>query len=828
MSINRDDPPSRSLADDIRGRSDDELVALVLARPDLARPAPADLTSLAARASTRASVQRAIDALDTGQLQVLEAVVVAGAAGMDAVRSLLGNDVDQTTVEAIVADLWTRGLLWRAADGTHAVRTVVDVLGPSVAGLGAPFRELRPGAPAPTEEQFRAALEQAPDAARAILDRLAWGPAVGVMPSGKAGSTAARWLLEHHLLVPISSERVSLPREVGLILRGGRLHRTTRLHPPELRGRDGSGRVVDAVAGGAASELLAHVDELTTMWGSNPPRVLRAGGLSVRDLRAAEQALDVEQARAGFVIEVSYAAGLVGDDGEIVPVWAPTPELDEWSATTAGRRWAVVARAWFASTRAPHLVGTRVADSPVNALGPDAQWPAIRGIRREVLAELASLEPGRAASAEDLRERLRWRRPLRSARLLVDAVDGVLREAEWLGVTGRGALSSPGRALLGLTAPQELHTRREAESSAQKSSAQKSSVQKSSVQKSSAQKSSAQKSSARKVPQEVHTRREAGSSAQKSSGQFGSSLDDVAAAMTPHLPQPVDHILVQADLTAVAPGPLEGALAAFMRLASDLESRGGATVHRFTTESIRRALDAGWTAADLLDTIRRSSRTPVPQPLEYLVTDVARKHGVTRVGNSAAYVRSDDGAVLDAMLATRDLAPLRLRRLAPTVLVSAVDPGVLVELLRDNGFAPVLESEEGGVVAAEPEQRRARSRRRPAPTTLSPVDEAFTQALVSGLRAGEASAVERRAEEASRPGPSIPTTDPIVTLAILREAIADGHGVWIGVTDRLGATTRHLVHPRRVDGGRVIATDEAGHERTWSVHRITGATLDTP
>ena len=67
----------RSLADDIRGRDDRQLVALVLARPDLARPAPADLTSLAARASTRASVQRAVDALDAGRLQVLEALVPA-------------------------------------------------------------------------------------------------------------------------------------------------------------------------------------------------------------------------------------------------------------------------------------------------------------------------------------------------------------------------------------------------------------------------------------------------------------------------------------------------------------------------------------------------------------------------------------------------------------------------------------------------------------------------------------------------------------------------------------------------------------------------------
>src|SRR6478672_10801104 len=125
--------PSRSLADDIRGRSDAELIDLVLARPDLARPAPADLTSLAARAGTRASVQ--------------QAVVVAGdAAERSVLLHLLGTD-DATTVDTIVQDLWRSALLWRGADGDHVVRTVPEVLGTTVAGLGAPLHELRPSAP---------------------------------------------------------------------------------------------------------------------------------------------------------------------------------------------------------------------------------------------------------------------------------------------------------------------------------------------------------------------------------------------------------------------------------------------------------------------------------------------------------------------------------------------------------------------------------------------------------------------------------------------------------------------------------------------------------
>ncbi|MHA3836935.1 helicase-associated domain-containing protein [Terrabacter sp. AAH1] len=768
--------PSRSLADDIRGRSDAQLIDLVLARPDLARPAPADLTSLAARAGTRASIQRAVEALDRGHLQVLEALVVAGdAADRADLLRLLGSD-DESTVDSLVEDLWRSALVWRGADGHHVVRTVPEVLGTSVAGLGAPMRELRPSAPAEhsSPEHVAAVIAEAPDDARAMLERMTWGPAFGVLPTATPGRTTARWLLEHHLLVPVSADRVALPREVGLVLRDGRLHRAPELTPPVVEARTVS--LVDAAAGGAASECLTHLDELTAAWGAEPPRVLRAGGLSVRDLRLAQTALDLDPEHTAFVVELAYAAGLVADDGEVVPVWAPTSEIDDWSSSEAGHRWATLALAWLASTRAPHLVGRRsTGTGPVNALGPDVQWPAIRGIRREVLRELASLELGRAPAPDSLRERLAWRRPNRSAGVLDEAVDAVLREAEWLGVTGRGALSQAGRVLVPAPVP-----------------------------------------GTGAAPAGADTEPDA-----------PSLLDRAAAAMSPHLPSPVDHILVQADLTAVAPGPLVGGLGSFMRLAADVESRGGATVYRFTPESVRRALDAGWTAADFIETVRRSSRTPLPQPLEYLVSDVARRHGQTRIGGAAAYVRSDDESVLDTMLASRELAPLRLRRLAPTVLVSSADPRVLVDLLRDSGFAPVHEGQDGTVVHAEAPRRRAGARRRGPGPAVSPVDRAYTQTLVDGLRAAEATADQRRAEDESRPGPRIQAMDPVVTLSLLRDAVADRHGVWIGYSDGHGATSRHLIHPQRVEGGRVRATDESGHEKSFSVHRIVGATLES-
>ncbi len=765
-------PPVRSLADDIRGRTDEELSRLVLGRPDLARPAPADLTSLAARASTRASVQRCIETLDRAHLQVLEAVVVApDRAGPPEVAGLLGTDRD---VSPLLDRLWELALVWHGPDGLQVVRTVPEVLGPYPGGLGPSTREIT-GVPGPGPEELRSLVDSAPEAATSILERLTWGPPVGVLSPQGPGAAGARWLLAHGLLAPVPPAphpmrvprfdsstpapgegpgvRVVLPREVGLVLRGGGVHRETRLDPPDQQRREVGYAAADAAAGGQVSDLLALVEEVANRWGPEPPRVLRTGGLAVRDLRHLAVALDLETDRAAWLVEVMFCAGLVADDGEIVPVWAPTRSFDEWLGQDAGTRWARVATAWFASTRAAHLVGARPAatPTPANALGPDVHWPPIRAIRAEVLGELARLDPGEASTTASVVERLQWRRPLRNAALLEVAATAALHEAEWLGATGRGALSSAGRALAS-----------------------------------------------------------------------GADAPALSRLMSGHLPSPVDHVLIQADLTAIAPGPLEGSLAALMRLSAEVESRGGATVHRFTQSSVRRALDIGWTADELVDSLRRSSRTGLPQPVEYLVRDVARRHGQTRIGGATAYIRSDDEAVLESMVADRALAALQLRRIATSVLISPADPLVLIELLRDSGYAPVQERPDGTVVVSATRQRRAAARRPAAPPTVTPVDATFTASLVHGLRAAEESADFRRSQE-DPDRPRLEPTDPTVTLAALRDAAADRHGVWIGHADMDGRTERILFYPDRVESGRAYGTVKGeAHERGFSIHRITG------
>ena len=84
--------------------------------------------------------------------------------------------------------------------------------------------------------------------------------------------------------------------------------------------------------------------------------------------------------------------------------------------------------------------------------------------------------------------------------------------------------------------------------------------------------------------------------------QLGSAIaaghpDDAMDILGEHLPAALNHVLLQADLTAVAPGYLAPELSEQLLLMADAEGQGPATIYRFSAASIRRALDAGQDAA---------------------------------------------------------------------------------------------------------------------------------------------------------------------------------------------------------------------------------------
>lgn len=135
--------------------------------------------------------------------------------------------------------------------------------------------------------------------------------------------------------------------------------------------------------------------------------------------------------------------------------------------------------------------------------------------------------------------------------------------------------------------------------------------------------------------------------------------------MSRTLPKPVDHFLVQADLTVVVPGPLQRDLAEQLATVATVESAGTAMVYRVSEQSIRHALDVGKTRDWMHALFANHSKTPVPQGLTYLIDDVARRHGQLRIGMAASFVRCEDPALLAQAVAAPATEEVQLRALAP-------------------------------------------------------------------------------------------------------------------------------------------------------------------
>lgn len=103
----------RTLAEQLRGWSDEELAALLAARPDLTAPAPRDSVQLASRAGSRGSVARALDQLTYLELAVLDALAaLGGAATPDRLRGAV--HAEREAVDAAVARLGRLALVWGA------------------------------------------------------------------------------------------------------------------------------------------------------------------------------------------------------------------------------------------------------------------------------------------------------------------------------------------------------------------------------------------------------------------------------------------------------------------------------------------------------------------------------------------------------------------------------------------------------------------------------------------------------------------------------------------------------------------------------------------
>lgn len=295
----------------------------------------------------------------------------------------------------------------------------------------------------------------------------------------------------------------------------------------------------------------------------------------------------------------------------------------------------------------------------------------------------------------------------------------------------------------------------------------------------------------------------------------------------------VRSVTLQADLTAVVAGTPDARLAALLDGVADRESSGVASVWRFGPDSVRRALDGGQDAEDLIGRLDEAATTGLPQPLGYLIRDVARRHGRVRAREAVCCLRSDDEIMVAEVAADRRLRALGLRRVAPTVLVGERSLAETLLALRAAGYAPVAESADGepvaepvaahrvrpadsGRVVAMDRVRSASPKQPPHPRAPDP------RAVARGLLARTDSAVPVRSATLRLLRAAL-LSPPEARL--LAHAIDTSTPVTIDYRSQSGSVTRRVIEEAAIEGDSLTAWCRLrDDERRFSLHGILSVT----
>ena len=415
-----------------------------------------------------------------------------------------------------------------------------------------------------------------------------------------------------------------------------------------------------------ALAALEEAERLLAVVAAEPVALLKAGGVGAREMKRLGKVARIDAARVRLWLHLGEAAGLIGaGEGEVMA----TALYDEWSAAEPPQRFLILVNGWLGMDAFPLAAGLGGGRVPAPLADAAFLGPASM-VRPAVLAVLRAAPVGRTPAAKSLEAGAAWNLPLMlgfgeagsavacSCGEVHDefddepwidpafAVAQVLAEAEVLGVVVAGALAPWFRFDV----------------------------------------------------------------ADLASGDVGEdAIAPIVEALGSVLPPAVSEVRLQGDLTAVASGLPSAALAGLLDGCARRESSGAAAVWRFSDASIRAFLDGGGDAEDLLSSLKGCSITgTLPQVLEYLVKDAARVHGLVDVIAATVVLVAADERLASEIEANRALGSLALRRVAPTVLVSAAGPVAALDALRFAGYAPSAHQADGAVMVTRAVGQRLR------------------------------------------------------------------------------------------------------------------------
>jgi hypothetical protein len=715
------------LAESLAELSDAELAQFFAFRPELADPVPATFADLAVRSTAAFSVHNCVAALDQRQREVLDAIAyLSEPCTINDICAVPSLHADPVVIAEIVAQLRAFGLVVPSEVLEGSVFWTVPVALkraiPSPFALRAPMVKLLDRYTAPDirmiatnlgissesttksgvmaeiinfittpgalDDLWDRALPGCDSVLRGIHDELGGIFALDTRPwSRKEIPAPIAWLLSHGLLLPLDQETVVIGQELSIVLRGGSPIMAFSSEPPVVATLSPN-RVVSTRSGVVAltpGELIGAVAAIGHEWGRSVPAPLKTGGVGVKEIRAMTKIIGVDEASTARLVELAGAAGLlVADDyaGRL----GPTPRFDEWLKDSALDRWMVLVRTWADLPRSlSAVVGIEEirGEPPLQERwysSPDEIWRRAR-VMEAVASAFSSPEgspscpeassadapqvdtPGSKSVAKS--ETKPGAKPSKSP--MPKANVGAPEPVETMSVMRRARWFGPGRwgdGFDGFDATELLM-----------------------------------------VEAALIGVMNGGVITPLGRAALFGSADEVAAIGASIFAAPVSTFTVSGDLTVLAPAELDATTSGELSLIADITSKGTASVYKITEVSLRRALDSGRTPEQIMAFLDEHARPGIPQPLRYLVDDVARRYGSVRIGAATSYVRVEDAALLAELVRSKKLAKCKFRLLAPTVAVSPLVSAKVLSALREAGFLPVEEGADGLVVAGKAESR---------------------------------------------------------------------------------------------------------------------------
>ena len=174
--------------------------------------------------------------------------------------------------------------------------------------------------------------------------------------------------------------------------------------------------------------------------------------------------------------------------------------------------------------------------------------------------------------------------------------------------------------------------------------------------------------------------------------------------LSTHLPAVQSRIILQADLSIIAPGPLPTSIESLLRRFANTETIGLASTYRMSALSICHGLETGLTTEEIAKMLTETFGAKLPQPVEYLLSEVKNRFGrlvVTEaaVGESRSYIESADNILLTEIGNDPRLRPFSLIRPSNEKLSCRFEPSVVYFGLRECGYLAIRKDANGKVIS---------------------------------------------------------------------------------------------------------------------------------